>query len=113
MVWWKFTFTTLGDLPSMSLFVLCTCIMGAMPILLNYAISFQSSCYQTFGASPASLHCVLEQGLVLVQPRKTCPDVTERLLTGTLRIKSNKAVRHLKAMKLFVEKLSGAAIWLK
>ena len=28
--------------------------------------------------------------LVLVQPRKTCPDVTERLLPGTLRIKWNK-----------------------
>ena len=28
--------------------------------------------------------------LVLVQPRKTCPDITKRLLTGKLRIKSNK-----------------------
>ena len=29
--------------------------------------------------------------LVLVQPRKTLTDITERLLTGTSRIKSNKA----------------------
>ena len=38
----------------------------------------------------ASLRCVLEQDIVLVQPRKTRP--TERLLTGTKRIKSNKHV---------------------
>ena len=39
-------------------------------------------------ASPASLSCVLEQDtfytcLVLVQPRKTRPNVTARLLNGT------------------------------
>ena len=37
-------------------------------------------------ASPEALCCVLEQDflcLVLVQPRKTCPDMTEKLLTGT------------------------------
>ena len=28
--------------------------------------------------------------LILVQPSKTCPDRTEKLLTGTLRIKSNE-----------------------
>ena len=28
--------------------------------------------------------------LVLVQPRKTRPDITEKLLTGTEKIKSNK-----------------------
>ena len=37
-------------------------------------------------ASQVSLHCVLEQdinpSLVLVQPRKTCPYITERLLMG-------------------------------
>ena len=36
-------------------------------------------------ASPASLCCVLEQehpSLVLVQPRKTCPFIPERLLMG-------------------------------
>ena len=33
------------------------------------------------GASTASLPCVLEPSLVLVQPRKTRPEVTERLLT--------------------------------
>ena len=37
--------------------------------------------------SPAALGCVLEQDtfnpcLVLVQPRKTCLDITEKLLTG-------------------------------
>ena len=26
---------------------------------------------------------LLLKGLVLVQPRKTCPDITEKLLTGT------------------------------
>ena len=36
----------------------------------------------------ASLGCVLEQdslilALVLVQPRKTCPNITEKLLTWT------------------------------
>ena len=33
-------------------------------------------------ASPASLRCVLEQDLVLVQPRKTCPFIAENLLMG-------------------------------
>ena len=33
-------------------------------------------------ASPASLCCVLEHSLVLVQPRKTHPYITERLLIG-------------------------------
>ena len=37
-------------------------------------------------ASPESLRCVLEQDinpcLVLVQPRKICPFITERLLMG-------------------------------
>ena len=39
-------------------------------------------------ASPASLHCGprarhIYPSLVLVQPRKTCPCLTERLLMGT------------------------------
>ena len=43
---------------------------------------------------PAGSLCyVLEQDticcLVLVQPKKTCPDMTEKLLTGSLRIKTN------------------------
>ena len=33
--------------------------------------------------------------LVLVQPRKTCRDITEKLLTGTERIKSNKQINAL------------------
>ena len=33
--------------------------------------------------SPASLCCVLEQDTELVQPRKTRPNITEKLLTGT------------------------------
>ena len=41
-----------------------------------------------------SLWCVCEQETircyVLVQPRKTRPDMTEKLLTGTKRIKPNK-----------------------
>ena len=32
--------------------------------------------------------------LVLVQPAKTRPDITGKLLTGTLRIKSNKHFNH-------------------
>ena len=35
--------------------------------------------------TPASLRCVREQdhpSLVLVQPRKTCPFITERILMG-------------------------------
>ena len=46
----------------------------------------------------ASLHCVLEQDiklilpfLVLVQPRKACPDITEKLK----RIKSNQTKKYL------------------
>ena len=31
--------------------------------------------------SPDALHCVLEQDLVLVQPRKTRPKITEKVLT--------------------------------
>ena len=38
--------------------------------------------------SPESLCCVLEQDTLLVKPRKTHPHMTEKLLTGTLRIKS-------------------------
>ena len=34
-------------------------------------------------ASPALLRCVLEQDTLMVQPRKTHPDITENLLTGT------------------------------
>ena len=41
-------------------------------------------------ASPVSLCCVLEQDTFLVQPSMTRPDITERLLTGAQRIKSNK-----------------------
>ena len=36
----------------------------------------------------------INPSIVLVQPRKTRPYVTERLLTGTLRIKSNKQNKH-------------------
>ena len=32
--------------------------------------------------SQVALRCVLEQDLVLVQPRKACPNITEKLLTG-------------------------------
>ena len=35
--------------------------------------------------------------LVLVKPKKTHPDMTEKLLTGTYRIKSNKQ-KHLNVM---------------
>ena len=34
------------------------------------------------GLEPHRSHCVVSLSLVLVQPRKTCPDITERLLTG-------------------------------
>ena len=48
-------------------------------------------------ASPKALRCVLASScivfcLVLVQPRKTHPDMTEKLSTGTLRIKTKKIV---------------------
>ena len=45
--------------------------------------------------------------LVLVQPRKTCPDITEKMLTGTWRIKSDKRNLHCIAMKYFHEGLNG------
>ena len=53
------------------------------------------SCRQHLYLSGVALCCVLEQDtcvfvLILVQPRKTHPDITEKLLTGTFRIKSNK-----------------------
>ena len=37
------------------------------------------------GFEPHRHHCVrhINPCLVLVQPRKTCPDITEKLLTGT------------------------------
>ena len=35
--------------------------------------------------------CMVIPGLVLVQPRKTRSDITEKLLTGMLRIKLNQA----------------------
>ena len=40
------------------------------------------------GFEPHPRHCVVSAGhiypcLLLVQPRKTCPNITERLLTGT------------------------------
>ena len=41
-------------------------------------------------ASPEALRCVFILCLVLVQPRKTLPNMTEKLLIGTLRIKTNK-----------------------
>ena len=34
-------------------------------------------------ASPVSQRCVLEKDTFILQPRKTCPNVIERLLTGT------------------------------
>ena len=37
---------------------------------------------------PWARHIIL--CLVLVQPKKTCPDIIERLLNGTLRIKINE-----------------------
>ena len=44
-----------------------------------------------------SLRCVLEQdinpSLVLAQPRKTHSNISEKLLYGTLRIKSNKQTK--------------------
>ena len=50
-----------------------------------------------FEASPASLHCVLEQETLILakywfkfQPRKTCPYITEKLLMG--RKESNQTV---------------------
>ena len=58
--------------------------------LLERSGSVVSACIDIEGlwvrASQASLHCVLEQDinpcLVLVQPRKRCPNITEKLLTG-------------------------------
>ena len=35
----------------------------------------------------------INPNLVLVQPRKTHPDLTERLLTGTERIKQTKIMK--------------------
>ena len=48
--------------------------------------------------SPVSLHCVLDQdinpSLVLVQPRKTCPFITERLLMGSkVSNQTNKLIK--------------------
>ena len=34
-------------------------------------------------SSLVALHCVIEQDTFLVQPRKTCPDMIEKVLTGT------------------------------
>ena len=43
--------------------------------------------------------------LALVQPRKTHPDIDEKLLTGTKRIKSNKQTKLvLGVIRKFVEK---------
>ena len=57
----------------------------------------ESACLKIEGmwvrAWPASLHCVLEQdtlviAIVLVQHMKTHPNIAEKSLTGTYRIKS-------------------------
>ena len=52
-----------------------------------------------------SLSCVLGQDtflyLALVQPRKTCLDLTEKLLTGTLCIKT-KLIHNLIRVSAFV-----------
>ena len=42
-------------------------------------------CFVSLCKTLSAVYC-----LVLVQPRKTHPDMTEKLLTGTLRIKSDK-----------------------
>ena len=69
-----------------------------VPITLSnlktvWGAQWLSACLEIEGlwvrASSLSLHCVLEQDiyinpcLVLVQPRKTHPDITEKLLTVT------------------------------
>ena len=52
-------------------------------------------------------HCVvslsknINPSLELVQPRKTCPFITERLLMGRNRINSNKEGKYLKVYLLF------------
>ena len=51
--------------------------------------------------------------LVLVQPRTAPPDITEKLLTGTLRIKSNKTTKKLlqRAFSNFVTGLESNWTW--
>ena len=43
------------------------------------------------------IHC-----LVQVQPRKTCTDMTEKLLTGTYRIKTNKSYSNVLSSLIWV-----------
>ena len=60
------------------------CLYSECSFEANLVIGFVSFSVLTISCSPASLRCVLEQdinsSLVLVQPRKTHPNITERLL---------------------------------
>ena len=50
-------------------------------------------------------HVTIKPCLVLVQPRKTCPGITEKLLKGTKRINSNKNIQHV-AVSFYLYRLS-------
>ena len=52
---------------------------------LHYAVSVPAwqDGMKVSQASSVSHCCVLKQGTFILQPRKTRPNVTERLLTGT------------------------------
>ena len=43
---------------------------------------------------PAESLCFLERCLVLVQPRKACSNITEKLLTGTYHKESKQIKKH-------------------
>ena len=54
-------------------------------------------------ASPASLRCAsrINPSLVLVQPRKTCPFITERLLMGRKESNQSNKQNKMFAYRMF------------
>ena len=66
-------------------------VTACIYIILYY---FQTTPHRRHcGCGPWARH--IYPSLVLVQPRKNCPFITERLLMGRKRIKSNKIFKHL------------------
>ena len=61
------------------------------------------------GFKPHRHHCVvtlsknINPSLVLVQPRKTCPFITERLLMGRKESNKNKILKFTANVILFIE----------
>ena len=75
-----------------SIFIVAPIVLGACLIMLFSVderghLGEKISCRQHLYVRGVALSCVLEQDtfilvLVLVQPRKTRPDISEKLLTG-------------------------------